>query len=27
MYAALKDKLPPDVWDYPTSEGDIDERF
>jgi len=18
MYAALKDKLPPDVWDYPT---------
>ena len=19
MYAALKDKLPPDVWDYPTS--------
>jgi hypothetical protein len=19
MYAALKDKLPPDVWDYPTA--------
>jgi hypothetical protein len=19
MYASLKDKLPPDVWDYPTS--------
>jgi hypothetical protein len=22
MYAALKDKLPPDVWEYPTSGGD-----
>jgi hypothetical protein len=22
MYASLKDKLPPDVWDYPTTKED-----
>jgi hypothetical protein len=27
MYASLKDKLPPDVWGYPTPECDHDEAF
>ena len=27
MYASLKDKLPPDVWDYPTPQCDHDRRL
>src|ERR1700745_3872948 len=27
MYAALKDRLPPDVWDYPTPESDHASAF